>query len=239
MLTAALSTATAQERRVQNKPYVDLRPLHFGILVGTHVQDVDLQNVGPQLVTDAGGNTQERVITADADRWNPGFHVGVMADWRLHDHVSLRFSPTLYFGSKHLTLLDLTDTDADGTARRYTQDLKNTYLALPVSMKFSAQRWNNYRPYVVAGISPVVNLTGRSEDYIQLRRFNTMVELGMGCDFYLPFFKLIPELKFCYGLGNALDLGHKDRLTDANKRPLAASVSSAHTKMVVLTFYFE
>lgn len=234
-----VSFATAQQRRVQNKPYIDLRPMHFGILVGTHLQDIEMENVGPQVIADGEGVGSERLITADADRWNMGFQVGVMADWRLHNHVALRLSPTLYFGSKHLTLLDHTLTDANDRALRYTQDLKTTYLAVPLSLKFSAQRWNNYRPYVVTGVSEAINLTSHTEDYIQLRRFSTMVEIGMGCDFYLPFFKLSPELKFCYSLGNTLDRHHKDQLTDANKRPIAASVSSAHTKMVVLTFYFE
>ena len=32
----------AQERVVQNRPYTDLRPLHFGVVVGTHVQDLEL-----------------------------------------------------------------------------------------------------------------------------------------------------------------------------------------------------
>lgn len=38
-LTTTL-TGLAQQRRVQNKPYIDQRPLHFGILVGTHLQDI-------------------------------------------------------------------------------------------------------------------------------------------------------------------------------------------------------
>ena len=66
-----------------------------------------------------------------------------------------------------------------------------------------------------------------------------MLEIGMGCDFYLPFFKLIPELKFCFGLGNALDTGHVNELRDSNLKAYAASVDSAKSKMIVLTFYFE
>jgi hypothetical protein len=33
-------TANAQERKPQNKPYIDLRPMHFGISVGFHMQDI-------------------------------------------------------------------------------------------------------------------------------------------------------------------------------------------------------
>lgn len=39
-----MTAASAQERRVENKPYIDLRPLHFGILVGFNAQDIEMEN---------------------------------------------------------------------------------------------------------------------------------------------------------------------------------------------------
>ena len=50
-LTMSTLFCQAQDRRVQNKPYTDLRTFHFGVLVGTHLQDVEFNNVGPQLIT--------------------------------------------------------------------------------------------------------------------------------------------------------------------------------------------
>ncbi len=222
-----------------NKPYIDLRPLHFGILVGTNFQDVELDNVGPQLVTLDDGTVVEQTIVVDADKWNPGFTVGVLAEGRLSNHFALRFAPTMHFGAKHLVFHNLTDLDQEGKPRVSTQDMKNTYLSLPLDVKFSAQRFNNYRPYVIAGINPMINLTRNDQDFLQLKRYDVMLEVGLGCDFYLPFFKLNPELKFCYSLMNSLDTKHADELRDANLRVYANAVRSAHTKMIVLTFYFE
>lgn len=232
-LLAALlaATAHAQERREQNKPYIDLRTLHFGIQVGVHLQDIELQNIGPQ----ADGTT----IVCDADTWNPGFSVGVLAELRLTSNLALRFTPAMHFGSKHLTFRNLSLTDADGQPHEETQDMKNTYISLPLDIKFAAPRFNNYRPYIMAGINPMINLTGKDKDYVKLRRYDTMIEVGVGCDLYLPFFKLIPELKFCYSLRNSLDTGHIDAMEDAAMRQYAGSVTSGHSKMIVLTFYFE
>ena len=42
-LACAILTATAQERKIQNKPYIDLRPMHFGILVGMNLQDIEFE----------------------------------------------------------------------------------------------------------------------------------------------------------------------------------------------------
>mgnify|MGYP002624105356 CR=1 FL=1 len=238
LATMAIGTQ-AQERKVQNKPYIDLRTLHFGILLGLHMQDVEMDNVGPQVIDLPEGGQIDGNVLCDQDNWNPGFSVGVLADLRLSQHFNLRFSPSMHFGQKRLTFRNMLDLDDSGKPRLQTQDLKNTYLSLPVDLKFSAERFNNYRPYILAGINPMLNLAGKDQDYVQLKKQDLMVEVGLGCDFYLPFFKLIPELKFCYSLSNTLDKDHVSELRDTSKLPYACSVSGAHTKMVVLTLYFE
>ena len=232
-------TANAQERKPQNKPYIDLRPMHFGISVGFHMQDIELQNVGPQIITLDDGTQTTETILCEQDNWNPGFSVGVLADQRLSKHFNVRLAPTMHFGAKHLTFHNLSRRDNEGHIITATQDMKNTYIAFPIDVKFSAERFNNYRPYLIAGINPMLNLTSKSQDFIQLKRYDTMVEIGFGCDFYLPFFKLIPELKFSYSLTNALDSGHSDELTDANARLYTNSVNYGHAKMITLSFFFE
>ena len=236
-LTALM--AMAQERKVQNKPYTDLRPLHLGILVGMNLQDIELENVGPQSILQEDGTMKTQTIVCDDDKWNAGFSVGVLADLRISQHLNLRFTPTMHFGAKHLTFYNMTELTAEGRLTELTQDMKTTYMSFPVDLKFSAERWNNYRPYIIAGVNQLVNLTSKNQDYLQLKRADTMIEVGLGCDLYLPFFKLIPELKFCYSLTNAIDKGHANELQDTNKRMYANAVKSGQTKMIVLTFYFE
>lgn len=64
-------------------------------------------------------------------------------------------------------------------------------------------------------------------------------EVGLGCDFYLPYFKLRPELKFMYGLTNSYDSSHIKDIKDKNMLPYTTSVNRAQSKMIVLSFYFE
>lgn len=225
----------AQMRKVQNKPYIDLRPLHFGISLGLNLQDAEFRNVGPLMMDD--GTT--RTIACDVDIWNPGFSVGVLGDMRLSDNFNLRVSPTLHFGSKRLRFLDFDNLNDAGLPTNSTQDLKTTYLAVPIDIKFSAPRFNNYRPYMVAGASPMINLAGKDQDFVALKRFDTMINVGMGCDLYLPFFKLIPEIKFCYGLTNSLNKDHASELENPVSVPFARSVDDCRTKMFVFSLYFE
>lgn len=239
LLFAATCHVAAQRRVVQHKPYIDLRTLHFGILLGLNVQDAELCNVGPQQLELADGTLMDADVSCDVDNWNPGFSVGVLADLRLNRHFSLRFTPAMHFGSKHLVFRNRKLLTESGWPQEVTQNLKNTYISMPISLKFAAERFNNYRPYVIAGLNPMLNLAGKDQDYVHLKRQDLLLEVGLGCDFYLPFFKLIPELKFGYGLMDAFDKEHIGEIRDTNKLPYARSVSSIHTKMIVLTLYFE
>lgn len=216
----------AQERRVQNRPYIDERKFHYGFLFGLHMQDLEIRNNG--FVDPATGQQWY----AEVDNYSPGFSVGVLGDWRLNKHLSLRVSPSIHFGQKHVVMHEqLSQADS-------TQVIKSTYISVPIDLKIAAPRYNNFRPYVIAGLNPMVDLTTRKHDMLLLKPFDLYLEVGMGCDLYLPFFKLIPELKFCFGL---LDIIKKDRsdLTDPTMLKYTASVDGGKSKMIVLTLHFE
>lgn len=215
----------AQERKVQNKPYIDYRRLHYGFFVGAHMQDMEFVNNG--FVTPEGESWY-----ADIASYNPGFSVGVLAELRLSTHFSLRAIPTMHFGQNTIVFRE----QNSGEVSR--QQLKTTYLSLPFHVKYAAERFNNYRPYVTAGVSPMLNLTVKKQKQLLLKKFDFMVEVGLGCDFYLPFFKLIPEVKFAFSL---LDVLEKDRsdLLDSNYLKYTQSVDGVASKMIILSFYFE
>lgn len=230
--------ASAQERTVQNRPYTDLRPFHFGVVVGTHVQDMEVRMAGPMTITTEDG-TQETLVTADQSRWDPGINVGVLGELRLSTHLQLRVAPMMYFGTRHIVFQDLKNLSTSGKPEEKRQDMKTAYIAVAGDIIFAAPRFNNHRPYLMAGVSPMINLTGKSTDALKLKRTSLSLEFGVGCDFYLPYFKLRPELKFVYGLGNALDTKHAKELRDKSLLKYTYGVKEARTKMVVLSFYFE
>ncbi len=232
-------SATAQENKVQNRPYTDLRTFHFGVLVGTHLQDIEFVNRGPQTITLDDGTSQEQTVVMDQDRWDPGFTVGVLGELRMSTYFQLRIAPAMYFGTRHLTFHNLSVLDNNGNPHEEVQDLKTAYISSAVELIAAAPRFNNHRPYVLLGINPMLNLSGKDDDYIKLKRYDAFLEVGVGCDFYLPFFKLRPELKFMYGLTNSLDTNHGKRLRSTEMVPYTNSVTEAHSKMIALTFYFE
>ncbi len=230
-----IMVSAAQDRKVENKPYIDLRQFHFGVLVGTHLQDIEFLNVGPQLIEQEDGTRVEKLISCDQDRWDAGFNVGVLGELRLNTNFQLRIAPAMYFGTRHISFYNHTDE----LTIQEVQTMKTAYISSAVDLIFAAPRFNNHRPYVMAGINPMINLSGKDNDYLKLKRYDVFAELGIGCDFYLPFFKLRPELKFLYSLTNSLDTDHVNHLKNREMIMYTNSVSKARTKIIALTFYFE
>lgn len=230
---------SAQERTVENRPYTDLRPLHLGIVVGTHLQDLEFDNVGQQTLTMADGSQMPSLVVCDQHNWDIGFNVGVLAEVRLNQYFAFRAAPQMYFGNRNLKYYNHNKLNEYGAPYEEKQALRSVYIGADLNLIYAAQRFNNHRPYIMAGICPVLNLSNKASDYVQLKRSDVFLEVGLGCDFYMPFFKLRPELKFMYSLSNSLNKDHVNQLTDELMLPYAASVSSARSKMIVLSFYFE
>lgn len=224
-LTVGLS-ASAQKRKIQNKPFIDTRRWHYGFNVGLHDQGLSLRNndyINPE--------TGEQWM-AECDRQNFGFTVGVLGSLKLTKWLDMRINPGLNFGSKHIQFVNLDNGD------RQSQDMKSTYIAVPVDFKAGAPRFNNYRPYVLAGAMAQYDLTATKHTQLRCKPFQTYLEVGLGCDIYMPFFKLIPELKFCFGLGNVLQKKRND-ITDPTQHVFTQSVDCATANMVILCLYFE
>lgn len=215
----------AQTRKVMNRPYIDQRPYHYGFLAGINLQDIEFVNNG---FTDEEGNQW----FADVANYDPGFSVGILAELNLHPNIALRVIPTMHFGEKTTTFLN------QKTGDRQFQNMKSTYISVPVDVKFSGERFNNYRPYVMCGVNPIYDLTVKKQRNLLLKPFDCFLEVGLGCDFYMPFFKFIPEIKFCYGLLNIINK-HRDDITEATPMIFTNSVDRGRNKMVVITFYIE
>lgn len=219
----------AQERKIQNRPFLDDRVWHYGFLVGFNIQDLRLANNGTAYVNQNGG---VEYWYADVPEYTPGFSVGVLGELKANDWLSLRIIPTMHFGDKKVVFKE------QRSGKFTEQYVKSTYLSVPLDLKISAARFNNYRPYVVAGLAPTVDLTVKKGKELLVKRTDVMLEIGMGLDLYYPYFKMIPELKFCFGLNNILDTDRRD-LKDASLLKYSDALDKAQNSMIVLTLYFE
>ncbi|MCQ2073746.1 MAG: PorT family protein [Bacteroidaceae bacterium] len=220
--------AVGQERKVMNRPFIDTRVWHYGFLFGVHFQDQDIANNGFVYSSDG----KEESWYAEVPSYSPGFTVGVLGEVRICEYFSARLIPTMYFGDKVVHYHDIR------SGNEIRQIVKSTYVAVPVDFKISAPRFNNYRPYIMAGVMPLVDLTAKEQQEMLVKRVDCMLEVGIGMDLYFRYFKLIPELKFCFGLTDILRRDRTD-ITEPSMLKYTESMNSVHNRMVALTFYFE
>lgn len=221
--------AFSQEQKIQNRPFLDDRIWHYGFLLGMNCQDLALENNGMPFVNEQG---IAEYWYSTVPEYIPGFSVGILGEYKLSDNVSLRIIPTMYFGDRKLVFREQT------TGLTTEQYLKSTLLSVPFDLKISPLRFNNCRPYIVTGLAPTIDLTRSKGEAFMLKGRDSMFEIGMGCDLYYQFFKLIPEIKFCFGLKDIHEKSRKD-LRDFSLLKYSNSVDKAMSRMIVLSLYFE
>lgn len=226
ILAATTPFVMAQEPVIQHRPYLDNRQLHWGFFLGMNMMDMELTNNGY-----IDPSTGEQWY-AEIDRYEPGFTVGVLGELRLNKYLGLRAQPCISFGQKHLVFHE------QNSGRDSTQNMKSAYIQVPISLKVAAPRYNNFRPYFTFGATPSFDLVSYKNQAVRPRMFDCFLEVGAGCDLYLPWFKLIPELKFCFGLLDIID--HKrDDFSDEAQKKFTNGISKGLSSMIVLTLYFE
>jgi len=211
-------------RKPKNQPFADQKLYHLGFMVGMHAQDLILSHSGFV-------NPDKSVWFAEIPSYSPGFSVGIIGDRYINQIMNLRVTPTLYFGQKSFTFKE------QNTGEEFKTSIRSNYLSLPIHMRFSAERLNNFRPYVLAGGYLSTEIGSPKNAVINYKKVDYGIEIGLGCNIYFPFFKLSPELKFSFGLRDLLD---KDtELTDQDLLRYPRAFKSAKTRMISLVFNFE
>ena len=210
--------------KVLNRPYADMRKWHLGFSVGTHTQDLSFSHNG--FVTENG-----ETWFMEQPAFSPGFNVTGLAEVRLNNYFSVRFSPGMYFGNKVVKMYDTTNKVEE------QQNVKTSYVVLPFDVKFAGQRYRNARPYVVGGAMATFDVAKKRSDFLKLKTTDLYLTLGFGCDFYLPYFKLIPEVKFCIGLTDVLDRNRE--FPEPTDIKYTNSIKKMVSSMIILSFYFE
>ncbi len=228
-LMAVAAVAAAGQNlndKLMNRPYADLRKWHLGFSVGIHTQDISFTHNG--FVSENGNEWR-----MDQPSFSPGFCVNGLIDYRLSTYFSLRFTPGMYFGNRDIKMLDT------ATGETASQNIKSAYVVLPVDLKCAGMRYRNSRPFLTAGVMPAFDVAKKTSDYLKLKSGDIYLTVGLGCDFYLPYFKFNPEIKFCFGLTDLLVHDRPDLVDEPAKFNITRSLSKAVSRMVVLTFYFE
>ncbi|MEQ8908540.1 MAG: porin family protein [Vicingaceae bacterium] len=217
----------AQKPKVENLQKFDAKTTHFGFSLG-------LNSGGFTLHRQPFNTIQDSLASIDVINQG-GFNLGIVSELHLHKYFGVRFLPTLVFAQRNLDYLFI---GADGEPNLVQRQIESTYLDFPILFKYRSARLNNFAAYIVAGAKYSIDLASNEdvknedipESIVKLKRNTTSAEVGVGTDFFLPYFKFAIELKMSYGLQNVL-------IRDDTE--LSDPVEKIVPKMFFVTFLFE
>jgi len=186
--------------RVINLPNFDKKTVHYGYFLGTNQYDFKFEYI-PEYYTDL--NYKDIAVETKA-----GFNVGLIGDLRLNEFFNLRLEPGLYYSQRDLIYPPFSEFEKESDQIR---ELKSTFIHLPLMLKINVRRINNYRPFLLTGISTDFNLSSNAKNrddnrsnVFRTTTQNLNYELGLGFDFYLVYFKFSPSIRGIFSLQNEI-----------------------------------
>ena len=220
------SLAQFNEDPVPNIENFDDQPVHWGYFLGFNQYDFKFDYKANNL-----GNTTDILVDKSF-----GFNVGLIGNLRLSRFLDLRFEPGLYYNQRDLFFPDPSLVDESD----YFREVKSTYVHFPLLLKVSTLRLGNFKPYLVGGFSTSINLGSNEKSpddnfngTFRMKKNTYYYELGIGIDFYLPYFKFSPSIRGVFALSDELEPD-----IDPNS-PWTSNINGMRSRGIFINFAFE
>ena len=215
--------------------------LHFGFALSYNQANFITHNLKNSALPDTlidGVRLGMKSVFSQSD---PGFALGIITDFRLHEYLRLRFTPNISFASRALEYT-LQNARFD-TTKIYKKKVESTFLIFPLEIKLQSKRLDNFGAYVIAGGGYTLDLASKKkasssgsgganqlDEAVKIKRDDYFYSVGLGTDFYLQYFKLGLELKFLHGTKNLLQ---------KQSNIFSNSLDKINSKMVIFSITFE
>ena len=169
-----------------------------------------------------------------------GFNVGLIGNFRISDYFDIRFEPGLVMSNRNLVFNPAQFGETEFNQNQHLREIKSTYIHFPLLLKISSKRLNNFKPFVLAGVSTALNLSSKENnvDDNSLGQFRTkknvfFYELGFGIDLYLEWFKFSPSIRGVFALS--------DEHVDDNDpfSPWTSNIDFMKTSGILINFTFQ
>ena len=223
------SSIVAQKKdRIEYLPNFDKKQLHFGYYLGLNQKTFKVSY--NSFLTDLNLD-DDNYLSVDETY---GFNIGLIVDYKLHENINLRFEPGLSSNTKTLTYNYLNEE----------REVPGTYLRMPLLLKFSTNRLDNMRAFVIGGVSYDFNFSSNeknvndnSQGEFRMKKSNFMYEVGVGVDIYLFYFKFSPSIRGIFAINNEIipDTNYGEPYTG----PYTGVIDYFGTRGVFINFTFE
>jgi len=195
--TETLAQTTGWIRR--RNPNYESKKLTYGFLIGIHSAAYKIRYSETFL-----DQAMDSVHSVNPE-WSPGFSLGFIVNYRIEELWDLRITPKVAFYEHKLRYQFVRGEPSD-----LTHTVETTMVEFPVLVKFKSERRENLRMYMIGGIKPAIEASGKKDlrnvtSELEIKGGNLSAEFGFGFDIYYPLFKFSPEIRFSKGLVDILN----------------------------------
>ena len=169
-----------------------------------------------------------------------GFNVGLIGNFRISDFFDIRFEPGLVMSNRNLIFNPVQFGETEFNQNLHLREIKSTYIHFPILLKISSKRVNNFKPFLLAGVSTALNLSSKENnvDDNSLGQFRTkknvfFYELGFGIDLYLEWFKFSPSIRGIFAISDE-HVDDNDPLS-----PWTSNIEFMKTRGILINFTFQ
>jgi hypothetical protein len=179
-----------------NLPDYEKRRIQYGFFFGIHSSSFRLK-YSEEFTSSSMANVHSIVPMN-----NGGLSIGFHGNVHLFQFLDFRVMPKFAYYEQSIVYNYL-------GRQSHTEVVEAWHAELPLLFKYKSERRKNSRMYVLAGIAPSFEATGKqdvesSTPRLLTNRYNVALEYGRGLDVFFPLFKFSPELRFSHGLVNML-----------------------------------
>ncbi len=124
-----------------NLPKYDLVKLHFGMAIGINQMSATIYPSDDFFKSDS-------IYSAEC---NPqmGFNINIVSNFNINKYFSIRFLPGLSFGQRNIEYIIYNGEKYESKI----MEIPSTYLEFPILFQLKAARLNNFRAYLIGGLS--------------------------------------------------------------------------------------
>ncbi|KAA1243139.1 porin family protein [Aquimarina sp. RZ0] len=230
VFTHNMSAQLFSKERVKNLQNFDKPRLNWGYILGFNSYDFNFD----YKATPEG---EEDILDGDIRvEKSAGFNVGLLGNLRISEYLDLRLEPTVVFTQRNL----IYSGPAFENLSQATREIKSTYVHIPLLLKISTKRLNNFKPFIVGGVSTSLNLSSNEDNpednsvgQFRTKTNTNYIELGFGIDFYLYYFKFTPSIRGVFATSDELV-----RDLDPNS-PYTSTIDKMSTRGIFINFTFQ
>jgi hypothetical protein len=193
----------AQLRQEVNQEDHDDKRIRFGITLGSNRSHFAFTH-NPVFLNQLPKDSIAAIESVNST----GVSLAWLVNIRLSQHFDLRTYPVNLTFTERNFLYNLNFPDGPGGEAAVTEKkTQSISLSIPVQIKFSSDRINNFKVYMIGGGKAEYDLASNAGarnagEQVKLKKLDYGVEVGLGFHFYFPMFVLTPEVKMGWGLGN-------------------------------------